>query len=85
MNPGYDELLREVRILKLKASGREELSKQCDRYEREIVTLLKINEDLRTGHDNLLKLYDALVTAVSKDAQKFSDLLVENDERISRY
>ena len=51
-------------------------------------------DELKTKHDNLLldyqiqsievselkEKYDALVTAVSKDAQKFSDLLVENEK-----
>lgn len=64
LNPGYDELKEKYDLL-------------STTYER----LLKYVAELEIQRDEtrvLQERYDALVVAVGKDAQKFSDLLVEN-------
>ena len=91
LNPGYDELAAQVEGLKeqleLGAEVYDELKEKHDLLSTTYKKLLKYVAELETQYVELQhkknivgRLYDALVIAVSKDAQKFSDLLVENEE-----
>ncbi len=91
LGPGYDELAAQVEGLKMQlelgATVYEELKKKYD-------ALKQAKEELHDGYDRVVEgahkddkefaelkaKFNALITAVSKDAQKFSDLLVENEE-----
>ncbi len=78
LNPGYDEFLLENKKLK------EEIQ-QLKTGQEEYDGLLR---DYKNQSDEVKKLqerYDALVIAVGKDAQKFSDLLVENETLSTQY
>ncbi len=91
LNPGYDELktkhdnlLLDYQIQSIEVS---ELKKKYD-------ALVKAKEELHDGYDRVVEgarkddkefgelkeRCDALVAAVMQDAQKFSDLLVENEK-----
>ncbi len=63
--------------LKIKKCGSFKLDSQKDTVTMRIgIADTKL---LNPGYDELKAKYDALVEAVGKDAQKFSDLLVENE------
>ena len=66
----YDSLIEKYQITGGKLS---ELYKKYDE-------LKKKYDELQHEKDIIGRLYDALVIAVAKDVQKFSDLLVENEE-----
>ncbi len=91
LNPGYDELKAKYdeATNELKAvydalpdtiSGNTPLSKLVAELMKKY-NLSVDNFSILMGEKvRLQEKYDALVTAVSKDAQKFSDLLVENEK-----
>ncbi|KKN48407.1 hypothetical protein LCGC14_0653540 [marine sediment metagenome] len=91
LNPGYDELKAKYdeAANELKAvydalpdtiSGNTPLSKLVAELMKKY-NLSVDNFSILMGEKvRLQEKYDALVTAVSKDAQKFSDLLVENEK-----
>ena len=70
LNPGYDEL-------KVK---HDVLLETCLSRRGTIIMLEKKYGELQHEKDIVGRLYDALVIAVAKDAQKFLILLVENEE-----
>ncbi len=74
LNPGYDELKRNydeiTKTLSFATEYNKVLQKDYDELKAEPEKHLFALQDK----------YDALVIAVGKDAQKFSDLLVENEE-----
>ena len=77
LNPGYDEILLENKKLK------EKYDYLIEKYQitgNKLSEVYKKYDVLQHEKDIVGRLYDALVAAVSKDAQKFSDLLVENEQ-----
>ena len=60
-------------VQKLLGPGYDELAAQVEGLKKQL-------ELGATVYEELSKKYDALVAAVSKDVQKFSDLLVENEQ-----
>ncbi len=98
LNPGYNELAAQVKGLKeqleLGAEVYDELQKQLDDVRLELScpeTMGMDNEPLykwaavvMCKELELHRKYDALVVAVGRDDQKFSDLLVENEELNSK-
>ncbi len=77
LNPGYDEILLENKKLK------EKYDYLIEKYQitgNKLSEVYKKYDVLQHEKDIVGRLYDALVVAVSKDAQKFSDLLVENEK-----
>ncbi len=83
LRPGYDELKRNydeiTKALSFATNFNKRLQKQYDEVQHDLEIYKNQYDELRTGHDNLIKQYDALVAAVSKDAQKFSVTLTAND------
>ena len=81
-------LIEERPDLKIKKLGSFKFDSQKNTVTVRIATVNKIvpvallnpgYDELKDNYDRTKKRYDALVIAVSKDAQKFSDLLVENE------
>ncbi len=82
-------LIEERPDLKIKKLGSFKFDSQTNTVTVRIATVNKIvpaallnpgYDELKDNYDRTKKRYDALVIAVAKDAQKFSDLLVENEE-----
>ncbi len=94
LNPEYNELKEEYNKLLEKynyqisgvrqakydeAMGYYELAAQVEGLKEQLELGATVYDELKAEYDELLARNAALVEAVCKDAQKFSDLLVENE------
>lgn len=93
LSPGYDELKKNYDALLLDYKNRSEEivkltadpfsacphCKENMKLKEELVKQYEVTDGLTILHEKSCERYDVLVEAISKDAQKFSDLLAENE------
>ena len=65
---------------KLLNPGYDEIQAKAVNFQREYDVIVVLYDKLEVRYSGLIEKYDALVIAVGKDAQKFSAMLVENEE-----
>ncbi len=64
---------------KLLGPGYDEIQAKAVNFQREYDAIVVLYDKLEVRYSGLIERYDALVVAVGKDAQKFSAMLVENE------
>ncbi len=81
LNPGYDELkLRYDTLKDVSDRHSRQMESAYNELEEKYDSLVIAHGQLFADYEETKKSFDAIVEAAAKDAQKFSDLLVENEE-----